>query len=150
MTIAWTRGNTRWINGRSWSIRKWWNTKQATMPRRLLSHQKALGVGRYRRAAAHPRSPSRRGSIRIVWPTAWTSPERRSERGRGNRRKKGMKRMKKKKKLNPRPRTYLPLLREGKKRKRKKTMEREEAFSIECQRGTNYSLLAAYVIKWRN
>ena len=119
MIIAWTRGNIRWISGRSWFIRRWWNTKQATIPRRLLSHQKALGVGRYRRAAAHPRFPSRRGSIRIVLPTAWISPEHRSERGRENWRKKGMKRMKKRKKLNPCPRTYLPFLREGKKQRKK-------------------------------
>lgn len=117
MTIAWTRGNTRWISGRNWSIRRWWSTRQATIPRRSLSRQRALGAGRYRGAAAHPRSPSRRGSIQIVWHIAWTLPERRSERGRENRRMKGMERTKKGKRINRRPRTYSPLLREGKKRK---------------------------------
>jgi len=55
-----------------------------------------------------------------------------------------MKRMKKRKKLNPCSRTFLSF---GKARNSEKNMEREEGYSIECHRGTNCSLLAAHVIK---
>lgn len=40
--------------------------RQVIIPRQSLSRQRALGAGRYRETAAHPRPPSRRENIRIV------------------------------------------------------------------------------------
>lgn len=61
-----TRGNIRSINGRNWSTRRWWNTRQVTIQWLRLNRRKPLDHGRQTESRASSPTSQRRRSRLIV------------------------------------------------------------------------------------